>query len=239
MAVVKKLTLGFLLEVKAFRVESLRGSIIDALLEARGSAIPKTYYTAIAEGRDGGLVSLMNEDEGNLLMLDRQNVIFTKNSYAKGHVDLDSTFKEFINVFGVVQRVANFKGVRRIGLVAEHRFDAIKNNNVELLANLTKLPTIEFPGHFTLHFESRAPATSSPLDTAKGAFTNVIRDFYDSALDTSVPAEGKINANVDFQRYYAPALDTKISEAAEQHFFGFKKELSSFNADIIKLGFKK
>ncbi|MGZ5801513.1 MAG: hypothetical protein ACXWJZ_12865, partial [Burkholderiaceae bacterium] len=86
MAVVKKLTLGFLLEVKAFRVESLRGSIIDALLEARGSAIPKTYYTAIAEGRDGGLVSLMNEDEGNLLMLDRQNVIFTKNSYAKGHV---------------------------------------------------------------------------------------------------------------------------------------------------------
>lgn len=240
MAAVKKLTLGFRPEIRAFRVESMRGLIVDALLDARGADIPETYYTDIAESSDRGLVSLMSEKDGNLLIVDKENIAFTKNAYRNnGHVDLDKTFKEFMGIFSVIQRIVKFKGIRRIGLVAEHRFDAVKNNNIELLTTLTKLPNREFPAHFTLHYESRTPSTKSALDTVKGAFTNSIYDFYDSALDKSVPVEGKINANFDYQRYYAPSLDTKILEETEQHFYAFKKELKKFDEEIVKLGLKK
>lgn len=240
MTSVKKLTLGIRPEIRAFRVESIRGLLIDALLEARGIEIPETYYTNIAEGQDGALVSLTNEKEGNYLLVDRENIAFTKDAYRNnGHVDLDKTFKEFIGIFAVVQRVVKLKGIRRIGLVSEYRFDAVKNNNVELLTTLTKLPKLDFPAHFTLHYESRTPSTASPLDTVKGAFTNAIYDFYDSALDTSVPVEGKINANLDYQKYYAPSIDTKIGDEAEKHFYAFKKELKKFDEEIAKLGLKK
>lgn len=240
MAVVKKLTLGIRSEIRAFRVESMRGLLIDALLDARGSDIPETYYTEMAESADRALVSLMSEKDGNLLIVDRENIALTKTTYShNGHVDLDKTFKEFMAVFGVVQRIVKFKGIRRIGLVAEHRLDAVKNNNIELLNTLTKLPSPEFPARFSLHYEIRTPSTKSALDTVKGAFTNSIYDFYDSALDTSVPVEGKINANLDYQKYYAPSLDTKIIEETEQHFYVFKKELKKFDEEIAKLGFKK
>jgi hypothetical protein len=202
--------------------------------------IPKTFYTDIAESGDRNLISMMSEKEGNLMTIDRQSIVFTKNAYPNnGHVDLDTTFKQFMDIFRLAQQIVKFKGIRRIGLVAEHRFNAVKNNNIELLNNLTKVPAKEFPGHFMLHYESRTPSSGSPLDTVKGAFTNTICDFYDSSLDTSVPVAGMINANLDYQRYFAPSLDTKIAEEAEKHFFGFKKELIKFDLEITKLGLKK
>ncbi|MGS0742007.1 hypothetical protein ACVBEF_09255 [Glaciimonas sp. GG7] len=239
MNVVRKLTLGFRPDTRAFRVESMRGLLIDTLLDARGIDIPIDYYANIATGLDG-VFSLMSEGDGNLLLVDKENIFFTKSAYSNnGHIDLDKTFKEFMAIFGVIQRIIKFKGIRRIGLIAEHRFNTVKNNNTELLATLTKLPVMEFPAHFTLHYENRAPSTGSSLDTMKGAFTNCIHDFYDSALDTSVPIEGKINANIDYQKYYAPSLNTKIVEETEKHFFAFKKELKKFDEQILKLGFKK
>jgi len=142
-------------------------------------------------------------------------------------------------IFGLIQRIVKLKGIRRIGLVAEHRFEPRKNNNTELLSVLTKLPSKTYPARFTLHYENRAPSSGATLDIEKGAFTNSIYDFYDSALDASAPVEGKINANLDFQRYYAPSLNTKITEEAEKHFYEFKKELKKFDDEINNLGFKK
>ena len=237
---VKKLTLGLQPETTTFRVSSMAGIVVDAILDARGTDIPDTYYTQIAETGKTGTISLMNEKKGNVLLVDRQNVAFTKSAYPNGHVNLDETISEFKNIWSIVQKVVKLKGIRRIGLVAEHRFEPEKNNNIELLRTLTRLPERSNPAHFSLHYESRIPPKAGDsIDTAKGAFTNLIYDFYDSALDTSVPEAGKLNANLDYQKYYAPSLDAKIVDEIEAHYYAFKKELATFESELVKLGLRK
>lgn len=237
---VKKLTFGLQPENKAFRVSSMAGIIVDALLEARGKEISDTYFTQIAETANKGVVSLMNEKAGNTLIIDRQNVALTKSAYPNGHVKLDESFAEFKVIWGIIQKVVKFKEIRRIGIVAEHRFDVAQNNNIELIGALTKLPSCNSPANFTLHYESRIPAKSGAIiDTAKGGFTNFIYDYYDSSLDTSVPEEGKINANFDYQQYYSPSLDTRIVEEMEAHFYAFKKEQAIFEGELVRLGLRK
>lgn len=239
MSCVKKFTLGFQPETKAFRVESLRGIIIDELLRAIGNEIPETYYTSIAEGT-GGLISLTNKDQSNLLNVDRQNIVLTKSAYEnESHVNTDETFKEFSKLFEIIQKTVKFRGIRRIGFVAEHRFDSEKGSSGHLLQMLSKIPNKNNPANFSLHFEARGPVPGQLFDTSKGAFVNCIYDFYDSTMDAQFPTEGKINANFDFQRYYSPSLDTKIWQETEKHFYAFKKELAKFQSDLTDWGLKK
>lgn len=240
---VKKLTLGLRPETKAFRVSSLDGLVVDAILDARGKEIPETYYTQIAETRDTGKansVSLQNSEKSNALLVDRENITFTKSAYPNSHINLDETISEFKNVWDVIQKVLKLKGIRRIGLVAEHRFEPAKNSSMELLRTLTKLPDRANPASFSLHYESRLPIKPGiPIDAVKGAFTNLIYDFYDSALDTSSPEAGKINANLDYQTYYAPSLDARIVDEIETNFYAFKKELVNFEQELVRLGLRK
>lgn len=236
---VKKFTLGLQPEKKVFRVDSMVGIIIDALLDARGKKISDTYYTQIAEGGVGGVISLLNSKEGNTLLVDRQNVVFTKSKYPNGHVNLEEAFSEFKKVWSVIQEVVKFDAIRRIGIVAEHRFDSAKNNNVDLLSSLTKLPTRDHPAHFSLHYEKRVPTKpAETLDVSKDCFTNCIYDFYDSALDTSAPENGKINANFDYQKYFSPSLSTRLTQEMDSHFHAFKKERLLFEDQLTKLGIK-
>ncbi|CAB3798816.1 hypothetical protein [Pararobbsia alpina] len=240
MIAVKKLSLGFRPENKAFRTDSLRGTLIDALLDARGSTIPDTFYAGILDPSPPSVISMANQEEGNVLYIDRDNVVFTKDTYKNnGHVDLDKTFGEFRKVWNVIQKVLNLRNIRRIGMLAELRFEAAKNNNLELLSLLSKIPARENTAHFVLQYEHRSPPSNAPLDILKGAFTNTIYQFYDSAVDAASPAEGKINANIDFQRYYSPTLNDRVFEEAQKHLFQFKKELTKFDSEITALGIKK
>jgi hypothetical protein len=240
MIAVRKLTLGLQPENKAFRVSSLAGQIVDTVLEARGKEIPDTYYTQFGETGKADTISLLGEKGCNLLLVDRQNVAFTKSAYPNGHINLDETISEFTKIWSIIQKVVKLKGIRRVGLVAEHRFDAAKNNNIELLKTLTQFPHRNYPANFSLHYESRIPAKpADSLDTVKGAYSNLIYDFYDSALDTTAPEEGKINANLDYQKYYSPSLESRIVEEIEAHFYAFKKELQTFEDELAKLGLRK
>lgn len=240
MTAVRKLTLGLRTENKTFRIDSIWGMLVDSILEARGKEIPNTYYTQIAETSKKGVVNLLNEDEGNSLLITRQDIAFTKDAYPNGHVNLDEAFSEFSRVWNVVQKTLKLKGVRRIGIVAEHRLNPPNNNNLELMAKLTKLTGKENVANFSLHFENRVPVKAGTvIDVQKGSFTNLIYDFYDSAIDTTDSEVGKINANFDYQNYFTPSLDTRISEEMENHFYAFKKELVKFDDELKRLGFKK
>jgi len=241
MTAVKKLTLGLLPEIKVFRMTSIWGLLVDALIDARGRQISDTYFTQIAEPSNNfGILTLTNDKDGNSLQIDKHQVIFTKSAYPNGHVKLDETFAEFKSIWNIIQGVAKLGGIRRIGIVAEHRFEPTKNNNTELVASLTRLAPPQFPAHFSLHYENRILAKAGEaFDVNKSAFINLIYDFYDSSVDTSFPAEGKINANIDYQKYYTPSLDRKITEEMEAHFYAFKKELEIFDKELVKLGLKK
>lgn len=240
MTPVKKLTLGLQPANKAFRVDSMWGDVLDALLESIGNELPNTYYTQIGETRDHGVITLLNAKDGNYLQIDRQNVAFTKDKY-DSHVNLDETFSEFKKVWGVIQNVVKFKDIRRVGLVAEHRLEAGKNNNLELINQLTKMPTPNSPAHFSLHYENRIPANTEKIfDIKTSGFTNIIYDFYDSSVDTSHPADGMINANFDYQKYFTPTLLSKqFIKEIDLHFYSFKKELAVFEKQLTELGIKK
>jgi hypothetical protein len=239
MTPVKKLTLGLQPANKTFRVDSMWGDVLDALLDSIGNELPDTYYTQIGETRGQGIVTLINEKEGNFLQIDRQNVAFTKDKY-DGHVNLDETFSEFKKIWGVIQNIVKFKDIRRIGLVAEYRFETAKNNNLELINLLTKLPNPNSPAHFSLHYENRIPTnTENIFDIKTSGFTNIIYDFYDSAIDSSHPVDGKINTTFDYQKYFTPTLNKQINKEMDTHFYSFKKELMVFETQLVTLGLKK
>lgn len=241
MSAVKKFVLGIRPANKMFRVESLKGLLVDAFLEARGKEISESYYTSIAETGAAPFVALQNEEEGNYLIIDRDNVVFTKSKYkTNSHVDLDEAIGEFRKIWNIAQKIINLKGIRRIGYVAEHRITPNGNNNAELLKALTKISGKEFPFGFNLHFESRAPSKgSTSVDIEKGRFTNVIYDYYDSAMDSAEKEPNKINANIDYQKYFMPLIDTGKFDEMEKVFFEFKKELAKFEAELVKLGLSK
>ncbi|MBC8735620.1 hypothetical protein F6X40_01910 [Paraburkholderia sp. UCT31] len=241
MSIVKKLTLGFRPGNRAFRVESMRGLLIDTLMDARGSALPETFYTLIADPSPAGVVSLMDQEQGNILYVDRDNVVITRDVYKKqnGNIDLEAAFGDFKRVWGVIQGVLKLDNIRRIGIVAEHRYKASGDGSSDLISKITRLPVHDYPANFTLQFESRTHSGKGKLDAAKGAFTNCIYQIYDSAIDATAPAEGFINSNFDYQTYYSPLINTKnVTEEMERHFFAFKRELVKFNSEMDGLGLK-
>jgi hypothetical protein len=89
-----------------------------------------------------------------------------------------------------------------------------------------------------MQYESRTPSAKGPVNIAKDDFINAIYQFYDSAIDATNPSEGKINANLDFQHYYSPAVTTKIVDETEKLFYAFKKELTKFDQEITGMGLK-
>lgn len=219
----------------------MRGYLVDAILDARGKEVASEYYDQIAETGSQGFINLRGAKNQNLLHIDKHQIILTKQCYPEEHVELLATLEEFKSILTVVHRSAKITGFRRIGLAAEHRFKSgDTNNNKALFERLTTLPTPKFGASFALHYESRKPTSEgiSP-DINKSDFTNTIVDFYDSANDASFPADGQINANLDYQRYYTPPFDGKLNSEVEKQFYAFKKELELFHAELTRLGFHK
>jgi len=74
---IMKFTVGIRPSQKMFRVSSLHGSLVDSVLSLRGSnSMDDEYYTEISRGADQGFIQLRNEDRGNTLRIDLDNVTF-------------------------------------------------------------------------------------------------------------------------------------------------------------------
>lgn len=238
---IKKFYLGLQPEIRAFRIDSLIGMIIDTILDARGSDIPNSFYSQIIESSNPVSATLFNIDKSNLIFISKENITFTKSLYPDKEVNTDQSISEFEKVWNLIQSKVNLKKIRKIGFAAEHRITPDNNPNIQLLMNLTKIENKKnYPSKFNLHFESRSEDIEKlGVDGNSLSFQNIIYDFYDSSLDADSPEPNKFNINFDYQNYYTPAINDKVFPAIRRNFVEFKKELLGFNNELKNLGLIK
>lgn len=237
---IKKFIVGIRSSQKMFRVSSLHGSLVDSVLSLRGNKpIDDEYYTEISRGIEQGTIQLRNEDLGNTLRIDLESIVFIKDFYAsEKQIDIDDILQEFRSIWKHVNEVLHVRGIRRIGIAAEHQFAVEKDSpSTHLVRKLTSISPHAHPAKFILQFEERRFNTKNgPLDLKKDDFINVICNYYDSEVDSEHPRQDHINANLDVQRYYAPLFNGNVfDEVAILHQL-FSKEKHGFEADLRKRG---
>lgn len=238
---IKKFSIGIRPASKMFRMTSLSGLIIDKILSERESNkhLDQKYYTQIARNNETGNYKLYNEELGNVLMLELDNIIFIKDYYkATKTFNFNKVCAEFKQIWGIVNDILQLKDIRRIGMVAEHQINVDETNvNKQLVEALTTLNKTSHPAKFFLRFENRYPTKEGIApDIKKSDFVNVIQGFYDSEVDMGNPKKGSFNANIDIQRYYSPLLKGNVVEEVKKLNKTFIKELKTFELFLREKG---
>lgn len=238
---INKFLIGIRSASKMFRMTSLSGLIIDAILSERGSnkQIDDEYYTQIARNNETANYQLYNEKLGNVLKIDLDNVIFIKDYYNSSKTfNFNKALDEFRQIWTILNDILKLKDIRRIGIVAEHQIDIGEANvSKQLIKSLTTFNKTSHPAKFLLRFENRYPTKEGIApDIKKSDFVNVIHDFYDSELDTENPKKGALNANIDIQRYYSPLLKANVVEEVKKLNKTFIKETKSLESFIKEKG---
>lgn len=212
---IHKLIIGIRPVTRMFRIPAIGGLAIDAILDIRGKSggLSNDYYTQIQTSNDASLFQLHNPDNGNLLKIDRDNIIFVKDSFGLDfEIDRKKAIEELWIIWKVINPIVEMRDIRRIGIAAEHVLDIDKPNKT-LLDTLTKFNSSSHPAKFHLSYEDRKPTKEAIApDIKKDDFLNIISEFYDSEMDIDHPESGFINVNLDVQRYFAPHL-TKLSDS--------------------------
>lgn len=237
---IKKITLGIRPSQKMFRVSSLHGTLVDSVLSLRGTKpIDDEYYKEITRSVEQGIIQLRNEDQGNTLRVDLENVVFIKDFYAsEKQINVDDVLKEFRAIWKQINEVLRVRDIRRIGLVAEHRTAIEKDNpSAVLLKKLTSISAGAHPAKFILRFEDRRLTTKGGIpDFKKDDFTNVICDYYDSEVDAEHPKQDHFNANLDVQRYYSPLFNGNVFDEVVAIRQQFSKEQDRVKSDLKQRG---
>lgn len=240
---VSKFTIGIRPSSKMFRITSLSGSLIDSILELRGSKlIHDNYFSEVSRNQDSGGISLKDESGTNTLRIDLDNIIFTKDHYeSEKKLNIETTLNEFHELWKVVNASLKIHDIRRIGLVAEHRFPTTKNNAGKLLLDkLTSLESHNHPAKLTLRYEDRRLTKEGAIpDIKKSNFINVIREYYDSELDIDHPEDDNVNVNIDVQQYYSPLLNGSIFQEIIKLKKVFDEERTKLGKDLKSKGIAK
>lgn len=238
---IKKFVVGIKSAQKMFRITSLGGSLIDAILSARGDKLlGEEYYTEVGRSHESGIVQLTNEELGNSLQVDTENVIFSKSTFSSDkRVDVERALSEFRFLWKQLNEVMRVRDIRRIGVAAEHQIPINgKSPSEVLLGKITTFVAKKNPAKFHLQLESRRHTTNAAgiPDHKRDDFINVIHHYYDSALDVDHPLSDHFNANLDVQRYYSPLLNSNIFDAAELVYRDFSKEAELLEKDLKERG---
>ncbi len=211
-----------------FRVHTEWGAVVDAILSLRAEKplSDPEYFKLVSSSNNAA--QLENREKGNSLLVSTDEISFTHSRY-DSELDLDVFFSHFEAVYSTVNQLLKVKNVRRIGIVAEHRIEEIEQPSRHLVARITKLPIPGFAAKFVLQYEKRTPTIEGLAPDVRSAdFKNVICSFYDAEMDTSIPDEGAINANVDVQKYYAPPLASDVISAVRRCRKEFDRERATF-----------
>ncbi len=234
---INKLVLGIKTSTTMFRLTSLAGQIIDDILSNQGSKhLVDDYYLEVSTPLEIGAFALINKKLGNILRVERNNILFLKDAYelSDKNVSIAKTIKEFTFIWKILNDRLKVCDIRRIGIVAEHQVQK-DNENKLLFDSLISFPSPAHPAKFLLKYEERR-ATKEGIapDINKSDFVNVIYCFYDSELDSEHPTTNAVNMNIDFQRYYSPLISSNVSdeimklskqfEDEERQFINFLKD---------------
>lgn len=240
---IHKFVIGIRFNENMFRLASFGGLLMDEILRLRSkeTKINEKYFTKISSVNNSEdlFASFLDENGINNLTIFKDQVVFKKSSKdPKVSVNLEKTIEEFEIFWKVIDKVLVVPDTRRIGFVAEHRVSEKKHGSgtVELIDSLTKFEKPQFGGHFRLSFEDRRiPSDGTIPDPKVSDFINVIKNIYTSDQDLEDKEEGKLNFNVDVQRYFNPSIKNPIKEFRTIKSI-FEKERKSFIAALEKLG---
>jgi hypothetical protein len=235
---IKKLTIGVKCADKMFRVNSEWGAVVDAVLALRAEAplSDPEYFKTVGTSDDRDAVQLDNRDKGTMLRVTVEEIIFSHTQY-DAEVDVAGFHDAFNAIWPAIDRILKVRNVRRIGIVAEHRIVDVDQPSRRLVEALTKFGVPQFAGRFHCSFERRVPTIEALApDLLKSDFKNVIHHFYDAEMDASVPAKRAINANLDVQRYYGPALASEVIPACKKARKEFEYEWAKFGELLVAHG---
>ena len=229
MSKILKITIGIRPYSRMFRVSSLHGILIDEILGARGKGVlDDEYFKGISKNDDQTLVRLINEDEGNFIQIDQENVTFTKDFYVcEESFDWKKCFVEFCYLWKLINKTLKMCDVRRIGIVGEIRYESSEKNipSQAILGKLTTFPSIAHPAKARVRYEDRRPTVEGVApDVHKSDYINVIHDIYDGETDADHPSEKFIYSTLDTQRYYSPLLNSDVEKEVEKLFKQFTIE---------------
>jgi hypothetical protein len=240
MAKLLKATVGILFTERMFRLSSLSGELIDDLLSLRGKIIDSDDFQTFERDTHNTNLRLFNERSGKYLNINLESITLTHDLYdSEANFKFDTFIAEFEAIWSAVDTRLKLPNIRRIGFVTEQRFHTGSNSNQLLVDKLTTLKTSGFPAKFHLAFEDRLNVGIGGLpDPTKDDFINVIRAYYDSSIDIEHPEEDSINANLDVQRYYSPALKSKGFPVDEVRKLKRKYDEaeSKFNSELTRFG---
>jgi hypothetical protein len=235
---VQKATVGIRFSERIFRISTLSGNLIDDVFSLRRGPLTNDHFAAVGRDRQGNGFTMSNEEYGNYLTVDIENVTYTQDLYDS---DRDFDFEKFFHEFGAIWAALDSQlqapHIRRIGYVCEHRIEDA-NASQSLLKALTPHGNGQgYPAKFNLSFEVRKNTGHGGLpDPIKDDFLNLIYGYYDSSLDTSHAQDGAFNANLDVQRYYSPALKDKVLDEFRKVKGEYDKAAKQFFADLRKQG---
>jgi uncharacterized protein (TIGR04255 family) len=227
---IKQLIIGIRPVTKMFRVSSVGGQLIDAILAKRDTSkiLDSDYYSSVSLNSEGSVVELKGENNENKLRIEHDNILFSKGNYrSKQSYDFNKYFQEFREIWKIVDSILSVKNVRRIGIACESRFETTSGTSSEnLISNLTKLPVPSYTQNFAIHYETlRSTKATAIPDPEKGDYVRSITDVYDSHFDKENSQKGFINLNVDVQRFYAPVTNGNISDEV----------FNLYNSEFIKI----
>ncbi len=240
--VLHRIIVGVLLNKKIFRLSSVGGTLTDAILslENNDCKIRSNYFSKVTSSNNFAdlHVSFLNSEETNKLSFQSDQVVLRVSSTeGNSPVSVDKVVQQFEAFWKQADKVVNFPEIRRVGIVAEYRIDP-KNDHCaanQLIETLLTVPPAKHSGRFHLTYEDRElnPDGTVP-DKASGDFWSTIYTYYLSEIDET-PAEGKIVASMDTQKYYNPAKSNILAELKSVKKV-FIKNKSKFKALLQEMG---
>jgi len=231
MAIVRKITIGVAPFAKMFRVSSQGGATVDALLRLRTKNLADDYFEEVGSDAERKNFRIMKSDYSNVVQITEDAITFTKDFYVSGgSYDFGKFIAEFKIVWNAINKTMAVHDIRRIGIVAEYRYEVDANKPSRWLREkLTTLKTQRITEKFHLRFEEREFASDGNApDPQKSDFINYIYAYYDGAMDGQHVQPGALNATLDVQRYFTPVHNGDVADEVQKiykHFVAAEKTL--------------
>jgi hypothetical protein len=236
-----RIVIGIQLNKKIFRLSSLSGLLIDEMLVLRDSekTISDKHFTRVSSSHntEDVHVSLRNEDRSHEFLIQAAHVGLSIRSVDGETINLDKAYKEFELLWKRADKTIKFPAIRAIGIVAEYRIDADTNDSAsnQLMDALLKNKRKNQAGRFQLQFQDITLKEDGKVpDVRVDDFWSTTFSLYSSDRDES-PEDGKINANIEVQKLYAPAKSGPIAELrkVKERFLVEKKK---FKQSLVDMG---
>lgn len=221
--VLNKFVIGVQFNKHSFRLASRGGDLIDEILELRetNKKLGSDYLSRFSASNETNnmFVKFADEQSTNQFTVQSDQFIFAKTAPTEGSsVSIDKVVDEFKLLWKTSAKILRFPDVRRLGMVGEYLIDAKDEHSAanELLSALVNWPAPKHSGNFKLDFEDRELTSNGAIpESQTDDYWNTIYSFFPSDRKVEDPIKGKINANLDVQKYYNPAISDPLKELAK------------------------